>query len=69
VTNRAIATNGMTKLIQSDDVPCGLFFILSLAAGNKKIINAINAKAEIISIQSIIDPEFTYTFIPKQSPG
>lgn len=52
--NNAMTTIGITKLIQSDDDPLGLLWIIFLAAGNITTINKINAIAEIISIHSII---------------
>ena len=58
----------MTNLIQSDDVPCGLFFILSRAAGNKIIMNVSNAKAEIISIHSIIAPDLITRSLQNKAP-
>lgn len=60
---------GITKLIQSEDVPLGLFFTMSRALGNRITINITNANAEIIFIQSIILRTFHNPIHSKQNPG
>lgn len=64
IINKTTATRGTIKLIQSEVVPLGLFFIMYRAAGNMITMNMTNARAETISIQSIIDtPSTIYPII------
>jgi hypothetical protein len=64
--NKIIANKGMTILIQSEDDAFGLFFIISRVAGYKTMMNITSANAEIISVQSIIDP-YTINFTQQKN--
>jgi len=69
ITNITITTIGITKLIQSEYVPFGLFSIISLALGNKNTINMITAIAATIFIQSIFNNLLSNLILSKQNPG